>query len=74
MRKNQIYSKCKACGNTSTIDPKHKLSTFIMKNPPKAEEKDKEKKESGDGTPEESFAEEALSDKDLVIFLLPGQK
>lgn len=42
VRKGQIHSKCKACGNTSMVDPKHKLSTFIMKNPPKREKKDKE--------------------------------
>uniref|UniRef100_A0A914S1R1 Eukaryotic translation initiation factor 5 n=1 Tax=Parascaris equorum TaxID=6256 RepID=A0A914S1R1_PAREQ len=27
VRKGQIHSKCKACGNASIIDPKHKLST-----------------------------------------------
>lgn len=45
VRKGQIHSKCKACGNSSIIDPKHKLSTFILKNPPKNDEK--EKKEDG---------------------------
>lgn len=65
MRKGQIQSKCKACGNTSIIDPKHKLSTFIMKNPPKVEEK--EKKENGSNSPDDSAADgEANSDKDMV--------
>ncbi|CCD66940.1 Eukaryotic translation initiation factor 5 [Caenorhabditis elegans] len=35
VRKNNIKSKCKACGCSFDIDLKHKLSTFIMKNPPK---------------------------------------
>lgn len=44
VRKGQIHSKCKACGNMSVLDPKHKLSTYIVKNPPKGSE---EKKENG---------------------------
>uniref|UniRef100_A0A1I7UQF1 Eukaryotic translation initiation factor 5 n=1 Tax=Caenorhabditis tropicalis TaxID=1561998 RepID=A0A1I7UQF1_9PELO len=35
VRKNCIKSKCKACGCSFDIDLKHKLSTYIMKNPPK---------------------------------------
>lgn len=35
VRKNNIKSKCKACGCSFDIDLKHKLSTYIMKNPPK---------------------------------------
>ncbi|VDK89576.1 unnamed protein product [Litomosoides sigmodontis] len=65
VKKGQIHSKCKACGNTSIIDPKHKLSTFIMKNPPKVDEK--EKKEGGNGgSTENSIVDgEIPSDKDL---------
>lgn len=37
VRRQAIYSKCKACGHSFTIDPKHKLSTFILKNPPPVE-------------------------------------
>jgi len=34
-RNNQsIQGKCKACGHAFVIDSKHKLSTFILKNPP----------------------------------------
>lgn len=66
MKKTQIHSKCKACGNTSIIDPKHKLSTFIIKNPPKVEEK----KEASSGSPDDSMVDnEAASDKDLVNFV-----
>lgn len=65
VKKGQIHSKCKACGNTSIIDPKHKLSTFIMKNPPKVDEKDK--KDGGNsGSADSSVIDgEILSDKDL---------
>ncbi|CAD6189636.1 unnamed protein product [Caenorhabditis auriculariae] len=35
VRKNAINSKCKACGHAFLIDNRHKLSTFIIKNPPK---------------------------------------
>ena len=37
VKRNQIHSKCKACGHAFVIDNKHKLSTFIVKNPPKLE-------------------------------------
>ncbi|VDO26619.1 unnamed protein product [Onchocerca flexuosa] len=65
VKKGQIHSKCKACGNTSIIDPKHKLSTFIMKNPPKVDEK--EKKENGNsGSTDNSIIDgEIPSDKEL---------
>lgn len=70
VKKGQIHSKCKACGNTSIIDPKHKLSTFIMKNPPKVDEK--EKKENGNsGSTDNSIIDgEIPSDKELVSILL----
>ncbi|CAI2353495.1 unnamed protein product [Caenorhabditis sp. 36 PRJEB53466] len=35
VRKTGIKSKCKACGGSFDIDNKHKLATYIMKNPPK---------------------------------------
>ncbi|CAI5452319.1 unnamed protein product [Caenorhabditis angaria] len=35
VRKNSIHSKCKACGHAFVIDPRFKLSAFIIKNPPK---------------------------------------
>ena len=31
-----IYRDCKACGKRSDIDMRHRLSTFILKNPPKS--------------------------------------
>ncbi|TKR69914.1 hypothetical protein L596_022005 [Steinernema carpocapsae] len=43
VKRNVIHSKCKACGNAGTIDSKHKLSAFIIKNPPKVEKVKKHK-------------------------------
>ena len=34
IRKECIHLKCKACGNTSDVDMRDKLTTFIIKNPP----------------------------------------
>lgn len=53
-----IHSKCKACGHAFLIDPKHKLSTFILKNPPPPETNEievKEKKENGSPVQENGF-------------------
>lgn len=35
-----IHAKCKACGHVYQIDPKQKLSTYILKNPPPQENGD----------------------------------
>lgn len=37
-RKGIITTKCRACGHASTLDGAHKLNTFILKNPPPAQE------------------------------------
>lgn len=37
VRRQAINSKCKACGHAFTIDSKHKIATFILKNPPPSE-------------------------------------
>jgi translation initiation factor 5 len=52
VKKSVINSKCKACGHIYQIDPKQKLSTYIMKNPPVQESasNEAEGKENG-GTP-----------------------
>jgi len=44
-----IQGKCKACGHAYTVDPKQKLSTFILKNPPPVEGSEPESKEKRDG-------------------------
>merc|ERR1719506_3518741 len=33
--RGNITLTCKACGHVSDVDPRHKLNTFIIKNPPK---------------------------------------
>jgi len=56
VRKGQINQVCKACGHISIIDPKHKLSTFILKNPPKLDPEVAAKRpaaENGGGSPAE---------------------
>jgi translation initiation factor 5 len=38
-----ITSRCRACGKTSNIDMSHKLSSYILKNPPVDKDKPQEK-------------------------------
>lgn len=42
VHKGVIHQSCKACGHACTIDPRQKLTTFIIKNPPNPEKKDKD--------------------------------
>ncbi|KAG2486162.1 hypothetical protein HYH03_015126 [Edaphochlamys debaryana] len=44
IKKELIYLKCKACGFVSDVDPRHKLNTFILKNPPENKLKKEEQK------------------------------
>lgn len=45
----EIIRDCKACGERTGVDMRHKLTTFIVKNPPKNPKKSKaSKKASGD--------------------------
>lgn len=44
IKKENIYLKCKACGHVSTVDPKFRLNTFIIKNPPENKLSKAEKK------------------------------
>lgn len=34
IRKECIFLKCKACGAVSDVDMRHRVNTFILKNPP----------------------------------------
>lgn len=42
-----ILRDCKACGQRTDVDGRHKLSSFITKNPPKREKKTKTSKKNG---------------------------
>lgn len=43
LKRKELISDCKACGNVKPMDMTHKISNFILKHPPKAEEKPAEK-------------------------------
>merc|ERR1712078_449526 len=42
-KRENITMTCKACGFVSKVDPRHKLNTYIIKNPPKAKASNSEK-------------------------------
>ncbi len=44
IKKDFILLKCKACGHISDVDMRHKLNTFILKNPPENKMSKEEKK------------------------------
>lgn len=60
-KRDNIFLKCKACGAVSNVDMRHKLNTFILKNPPeakisKAEKKIKKKMAEATGVDDEDDA------------------
>ncbi|KAF3938194.1 hypothetical protein ABW19_dt0202617 [Dactylella cylindrospora] len=65
IKAGRIIRNCKACGQRTEVDGRHKLSSFIIKNPPKKDKKEKEgkggkkkSKANGDDTKEASNSEE----------------
>ncbi len=44
VKRENILLKCKACGFVSDVDARHKLNTFILKNPPEEKMSKAEKK------------------------------
>jgi len=44
-----IIRDCKACGQRTRVDMRHKLTTFIIKNPPKNPKKSKASRKASDG-------------------------
>lgn len=55
-----ISRDCKACGARTDVDMRHKLTTFIVKNPPKKAKKDKKPK--GEAKEKEGSGEEEAED------------
>lgn len=62
-KKETIHLKCKACGAVSDVDMRHKLCTFIIKNPPEKSKKDKEKDKNLRRAEKEREEEGAAIDK-----------
>ncbi|PCH33117.1 eukaryotic translation initiation factor 5 [Wolfiporia cocos MD-104 SS10] len=51
-KNEEIIRDCKACGERTGVDMRHKLTTFIVKNPPKTMKKSKSsRKGTADGSP-----------------------
>uniref|UniRef100_A0A183BJV6 Eukaryotic translation initiation factor 5 n=1 Tax=Globodera pallida TaxID=36090 RepID=A0A183BJV6_GLOPA len=68
VKRQVINGKCKACGHTYMVDPKQKLSTFILKNPPPSENNDAEKDGKNDnGVPTEEANETAAVVENALI-------
>ena len=83
IRDGHILLDCKACGQRSDVDIRHKLSSFILKNQPKKGKKDKadkkarraKNKENGDtehnanghASPEGSNSDNAEAEDELAV-------
>ncbi|CAE6346539.1 unnamed protein product [Rhizoctonia solani] len=64
-----ISRDCKACGARTNVDMRHKLTTFIIKNPPKKAKKDKKPKgeaKDKEGGSAEDEAEDGASDDEFT--------
>jgi len=69
-KKEKITSTCSACGHSSLIDMRHRLSTFILKNPPtddsatpgKMKQVQKKAQENGETSPHDESGFDGWSD------------
>jgi len=72
-KKEKITSVCSACGHSSLIDMRHRLSTFILKNPPDGDsctpqklkklKKEKGEQENGNTSPNDESGFDGWSDE-----------
>ncbi|EKM60396.1 uncharacterized protein PHACADRAFT_246282 [Phanerochaete carnosa HHB-10118-sp] len=58
-KQDEIIRDCKACGERTGVDMRHKLTTFILKNPPKTSKKGRSKKGGADSPTNGAHAEAA---------------
>ena len=58
-KQEEIIRDCKACGERTGVDMRHKLTTFILKNPPKTARKGRSKKGGADSPANGAHAEAA---------------
>ncbi|OJT04930.1 hypothetical protein TRAPUB_4272 [Trametes pubescens] len=62
-KSDDIIRDCKACGERTGVDMRHKLTTYIIKNPPKNPKKSK-RKATADGSPSPNGGENGEGDED----------
>jgi len=63
-RSEDIIRDCKACGERTGVDMRHKLTTFIVKNPPVKAKKSKKNKPSGEENGEKGDENADVADND----------
>jgi len=88
-KKGMITASCKACGHSFTLDMRHKLTTFIVKNPPeqslneqgtslttRKEKRSKRKDEEGEnkGSGEENGFEDTQDEENVEWFTDVSEK
>lgn len=77
--KDDLISRdCKACGHRGLVDNRHKLCTFILKNPPETKKKSKKDKkaknaDAGSPNPDGENGADELADQDELTRRIEGE-